>query len=258
MEVLSVRTGQDWLATSVPEGSTAADSNKAEETKQQTVALLSDVLMADNLVVLSGLGTSLCVKDSAGAIAAPTMADLWTTAKVATKKFAEVLTLARYVSATEGENLERLLSRCHLVQSVDPQPTLASFIDSAERIVVDKCSFVEDATNLPVHEAFIRVMARRSPRKPRLKLFTLNYDLCFEAAASRARFVVIDGFSHTQPQQFDSDYFAYDIVRRDDDRPAPDYIANVFHLYKLHGSVDWGYEGADVVRTEQPKKPVII
>jgi hypothetical protein len=40
-----------------------------------------------------------------------------------------------------------------------------------------------------------------------MKLFTTNYDLCFEEAAARSRFVTVDGFSHAMPQEFDGAYF---------------------------------------------------
>lgn len=93
-----------------------------------------------------------------------------------------------------------------------------------------------------------------------MKLFTTNYDLCFESAASNARFVVVDGFSHTQPQEFDGSHFDYDFVRRAPDRETPDYIPNVFHLYKMHGSVDWVLldKQGQIRRELNPAKPHLI
>lgn len=52
--------------------------------------------------------------------------------------------------------------------------------------------------------------------------------------------MVIDGFSFTQPRYYDPRFFNYDIVRRpqaSDDQGS--YLEGVFHLYKLHGSVNW-------------------
>jgi hypothetical protein len=83
-------------------------------------------------------------------------------------------------------------------------------------------------------------LSRRRVRDPRLKVFTTNYDLCFEQAASALGGVVIDGFSFTPPRQFDPRYFGYDIIRRP--RGSEDqgnYLEGVFLLYKLHGSVNW-------------------
>ncbi len=104
----------------------------------------------------------------------------------------------------------------------------------------------------------LRKVARRSSRQPRMKLFTTNYDRCFEKAATKARFTVIDGFSHTLPQEFDGTYFTYDLVRRIGHGETPDYIPNVFHLYKLHGSVDWERRSQNVIKSENPSKALII
>lgn len=59
----------------------------------------------------------------------------------------------------------------------------------------------------------------------------------------------------------DRQHFDLDIVRREPGKEAPDYIPNVFHLYKLHGSVDWRRtEAGDVVRSRDNAvgKPVLI
>jgi hypothetical protein len=82
--------------------------------------------------------------------------------------------------------------------------------------------------------------------------------LCFERAAQNSKFVVVDGFSHTLPQEFDSSYFSYDLVRRTGSDESPDYIPNVFHLHKLHGSVDWCRVNGQVIRCAKPKKPLLI
>ncbi|WP_161787308.1 SIR2 family protein [Endozoicomonas numazuensis] len=119
---------------------------------------------------------------------------------------------------------------------------------------------MDSSTELPVHADFLRRVARRSNRKVRTKIFTTNYDKCFEQAGSAGRFVVIDGFSHMLPQTFDASYFGYDIVQRDEHTDSPDYISNVFHLYKMHGSVDWTRhpETKEISKTETPENPVLI
>ncbi len=259
MEFLSTRMGGSWRRLDPADASESPElKQQVQEARETLGGFLVDTLSADNLVVLTGLGTSMCVKDKSGKSVAPSLVDLWNDAQSHTPDFKKILQLVKFDIERFGPNLESLLSRCHLAQEMSPVPRLEVFIRDTERLVIERCGFVDESVSLSTHEAFIRVLARRSPRKLRLKLFTLNYDLCFEAAASRTRFVAIDGFSHTQPQQFDSDYFSYDIVRRDDERPAPDYISNVFHLYKLHGSVDWGRVGSQVIREAKPDNPVII
>ncbi len=257
MELLSAKLPGGWRSLQ-PESDDDEHKVHSEEAHAALKGVLTDTLTATNLVVLTGLGTSMCVSNANGARLAPSLEDLWNQAESNLPNFQRVLADVGFDLAAHGENLEAFLSRCHLAQAMSPTPRVTAFVEAAEALIVAKCSFVDSGALLPTHEAFIRLLARRSPRKLRLKLFTLNYDLCFEVAASRCRFVVVDGFSHTLPQQFDSDYFAYDIVRREEDRPAPDYIPNVFHLYKLHGSVDWGRAGTEVVRTENPVQPVII
>lgn len=70
--------------------------------------------------------------------------------------------------------------------------------------------------------------------------------------------MVVDGFSHTQPQEFDGGYFNYDFVRRERDREVPEFIPNVFHLYKMHGSVEWERKANQVVKRPEAERPLII
>ncbi len=116
---------------------------------------------------------------------------------------------------------------------------LIKFVRVAENTILGKVGFVSAETDLPGHWAFLKKFARRSPEKPRVKLFTTNYDLCIETAAVRLGIVLIDGFSHSAEQRFNRDHFDHDIVRRAASGTKADYLDGVFHLYKLHGSVDW-------------------
>src|SRR5690606_5835295 len=134
-------------------------------------------------------------------------------------------------------SIELLLSRCHLAQMLNPDETVQDFIEFAEHTIAEQCRFVKPDTDLHLYEAFLRKVARRSTRLPRLRIFTTNYDLCFEEAAARTGFTLIDGFSRYSPQQFDANYFRYDLVTRDG--LEFEFVQNVAQLYKLHGSVDW-------------------
>lgn len=188
------------------------------------------------------------------------MQDLWAAAeKLCGDKFASLKVAVRYVTPSSGsDDIELLMSQCQLSQRFAPSTDVEKFVKDTEANIVEQCGFVRPETELPTHEAFLRKVARRSTRLPRMKLFTTNYDLCFEHAAARSRFIVIDGFSHTQPQQFDGGYYTYDVVRRDRERDTPEYIPNVFHLYKLHGSLDWQRDGLEIVKANRPAKPLII
>ena len=117
---------------------------------------------------------------------------------------------------------------------------------------------MNESTDLSAHTLLLQKISRRGMRKPRSKVFTTNYDLCFERAAGALRFTVIDGFSHSVPQVYDRSHFSYDLVRRETAKEAPDYVENVFQLYKLHGSLDWRRQAGEVVRSLDVGQPVLI
>lgn len=233
-------------------------------------AFISGMMTDENLVVMSGLGMSLCVKDSAGKTLAPTMGELWDDAvniwKACINKgddaegdINKLCTQIHYDAPPDKRDFEELMSRCNLALRFNEDATIRTFVESLEKRVVERCRFTGKAADFRHHEDFLRRVARRATRRPRMKLFTTNYDLCFEEAAARSRFVTVDGFSHAMPQEFDGTYFGYDIVRRDASEGTPDYIENVFHLYKLHGSLDWERkEDGRVVKNPAVANPVII
>lgn len=251
---LSARTGCDWRVLEKSDDEEPDDINTASAIFKRSVL---DILLSPNLVVLCGLGPSMCLKGSGDHPLAPSMSSLWQETSQRSD-FKAIINKTGYSIPTFGPNIEQLLSFCQLYQQLHTDSQIAEFITSAEGIIVDRCRFVKVGMKLEFHEAFLRKVARRSTRLPRMKLFTTNYDLCFETAASSTRFVVIDGFSHTHPQEFDGTHFGYDLVRRDEEREGPDYIPNVFHLYKIHGSVDWASSGGSVTRGGEPDKPLII
>ena len=224
---------------------------------------LNTALNAGNLIFLTGAGSSFCAKTSGGSTA-PGMADLWDAveAAITPEKLNAVVALIPN-AANLNKNVEKLLTLCKLYLALfddTNSATIATFVKTAEKAIVKRVDFVRDTTDLTSHRALVRKIARRGIRKPRAKLFTTNYDLCFETAAQGQQFVVIDGFSHSNPQIYDRAHFGYDIVRREGDQDAPNYIENVFHLYKLHGSIDWRRDGGIIRRSRDDERgaPVLI
>jgi hypothetical protein len=259
LEILTAATGKDWVST-VAQGPVDDKAAQAVESYGQRLKqLLTEILLSENLVVLAGLGTTLYIHAEHGIAGAPTMTELWEgAARLAGDSFEDLKTRVKYSRPKEGDNIELLLSHCLLAQRFNPSKEVANFVDAAEGFIVKRCRFVKPNSNLTFHESFLRKVARRDSRKQRLRVFTTNYDVAFETAASHARFIAVDGFSHTQPQEFDGSHFNYDFVHRSQEHEVPDYLPNVFQLYKLHGSVDWELIGNQVTKTIEPAKPLII
>lgn len=222
-------------------------------------SFLTQVLTSRHLGVLCGLGTSRCITDGQGKLLAPDMRDLWQAVKGANEeRFQRVLSLAS--SPSNEENIELLLSRCQMQQELTPDPELAAFIKEGEETIAEKCNFIDDNTSLGTHESFLRKVARRSTKLPRTQLFTTNYDLAFETAAAKIGFAVIDGFSASSPSRFDPVAFERDYARRDQSGSTEpiDWMPNVVQLHKLHGSIDWIRQGAEVLRRGPDKRPLIV
>lgn len=225
---------------------------------------LATALSASNLVVLTGAGSSFCAINPTGKAGAPGMGDLWDAVEAAASKqtLQEVINLIP-TAKDIGKNIEKLLTFSKLYVALFDDANSAkikAFIPEAEKAILDRVDFLHADTDISSHRAFIRKVARRGLRKPRARIFTTNYDLCFEQAAQQQQFVVIDGFSHSTPQIYDRAHFSYDIVRRDGSADAPDYIENVVHLYKLHGSLDWRRKDEQIRRSRDAKdgSPVLI
>ncbi len=261
MQVLSTGTHGIWKAQA------EAVDGKQDPAEQEVRRVLSDLFRCNNLVVLAGLGTSLCVKDEQSQERlAPTMWDLWQSVKGLTELLGALdwAALMKLVKQPEGDtNLENLLSRCRLAESFlegDELKRVQEFILLAESDIRTKVDFLKPGVQVGTHLEFLRRVARRSNRKSRAKIFTTNYDRCFEEAGRQGRYVVVDGFSQTQPPTFDSVFFSYDIVRRDRDADTTDFIPNVFHLYKVHGSIDWERDEmtGEIRKADKPKNPLLI
>lgn len=276
MQTLTYRNGGTWRSVQEPKhdgsGRIVPDPALAEITRN-----LSDCFRCTNLVVLTGLGTSLHVnvqpkppgtggprEPHPGKRIAPTMADLWRACKAnCGELFDEVIRLTNF-PAGKGENIEALLSHCKIAEEFlgdgVEKTRLKEFISKAEKTVRDSVRFLTVDDDVGLHANFLRRLVRRSTRKLRTKVFTTNYDLCFEYAARKGRYVIVDGFSHTTPQVFDSLYFSYDIVKRESNPESHDFISNVFHLYKLHGSVDWtkNKDSGEIEKDSSTPSPLLI
>lgn len=286
---LLTREGK-WLAWEDQESDPNDPSSKRTPgAKARVNEFLTQAVHATNVMVLLGSGASFCAKNE-GSKQAPGMADLWHAArdKVCEDDPADYSPFDDVVQDVVGalppeENgkqkagdIENLLSLCKMKlellkaraksqESADPNAPikkLESFIEAAEGAILSVVDFVDHTTDLSAHRGLVQKFAKRAVDKPRVKLFTTNYDLCVEEAAARLGVVLIDGFSHSAEQRFNRDYFQHDLVRRQTSSTKADYVDGVFQLYKLHGSVDWRRRGDGVVirsrASSSSLKPVLI
>jgi hypothetical protein len=270
-----------WMAIS----SVRREGTSREFSDQQLKAIdawaigeraLSEALQCENLVVLTGLGTSLCIKGEKDESLFPTMRRLWSEVeKTVGNEFGAI---RKYVNHVSEGNIEDLLSRCLMAAELFPvspksaagevtsganepsveKPNFASFIQKAESVIRFACRKELSADATVVHEEFLRRITRRPPRRPRPCLFTTNYDLCFETAAARIGLTVIDGFSFSGTPRFNTDIFDYDITTAASYSKEPDFVPRLLRLFKLHGSVDWCLNGGAVEKNPSTDRPTLI
>ena len=244
------------------EGRWVSVNEQKEEPLKET---LLAALQMPNIMVLCGSGTSL------GNVNGPSMSDIWDYAvnenpgtgdavRTKTLSAGQVIKKIGFDVGRENENIEALLSQCEAwlqIHPVDEQVKL--FVINAKKIILEKCGFITENNQgecLEAHRRFLQKLSRRRARDPRLKVFTTNYDLCFEWAAARNGLIVIDGFSFGRPRSFDPVYFNYDIVRRSHTlQEQGNYVEGVFQLFKLHGSVNWQYTTEGEIQEVLTPKP---
>lgn len=248
------------------------DNDDDKDAKTKTQQFINQILDAENLLVLAGSGTSLTFNSSTPKVA-PSMGDLWKACE-ALSNFQDVLKSVKYsvVAGTwddesEKKDIELLLSLCDAYLPLNNlsnqrQNRVRNFLNEAKKTILQKTNFVDQVPleSWDAHNNFIRTLGRRSPKQQRLKLFTTNYDLAFEKAASNTGMIVIDGFEFSNPANFNPAWFQYDIVNRTQNNA---YLSNVFQLYKLHGSVDWNKSSSIVQKINiqngsLPLNPVFI
>lgn len=217
----------------------------------------------ENIVVLTGAGTSVGIGE--GTKKGKTMSQLWEVIvkEVGMPKLQIFAKKIKFDSMSKGNiDLEALLSRAILSESYISQKDVKKSINDIETIIRRECSL--DLPDNAPHDIFLRKIIARKLKYPRIKIFTLNYDLLFEQAATRGGYVVIDGFSFTTPRKFSGTNFDYDIVIRNNNRALSEenFAPKVFHLYKPHGSLDWdriiNNEGEYFIKSDNPQKPVMI
>ncbi|GFH62891.1 MAG: hypothetical protein ZNDK_0662 [Candidatus Desulfovibrio kirbyi] len=252
---------QDWESLQTPittegtEDKTAEDVHKVEQANENLKATLLQSLQMQHLIVLAGSGCS-CYAGG------PRMSDLWNmvVGKTPSDDAEKAASIVHY--NLEDSNIEKFLSQVEAFLSFvsDSDVVIKKFLDDAQQKILHACSDFLTDDKLDSHKTLLHRLSRRRTRDQRLRIFTTNYDLCFERAAAHIGCVAIDGFSFTTPRRYDPRHFDYDIIRRP--RSGDDngnYLEGVFLLYKLHGSVNWEKTANGIVeKNPDPQKECLI
>lgn len=233
----------------------ANDQNEDHQEKAKAACdsiketLLSSLQM-QHIVVLAGSGTSR------GPVGGPSMKDLWDAAVEGPHSRMARSSAKRVNHDLNDTNIEEFLSKCEAYLQTRDDLRVKKFIISCKKTILDECTKFLNMERLETHKTFLHRLSRRRVRDPRLKIFTTNYDLCFEQAASVLGGVVIDGFSFTAPRHYDPRYFGYDIIRRPrTGENLGNYLEGVFLLYKLHGSVNWARSANGLIQEKPNPTP---
>ncbi len=233
-----------WLQLNLtPEG----PDDKSRAANDELRQMLLTALQMQHMIVLAGSGCSIVA-------GGPTMTALWDAAVGDPPKPASAAIAKKVGHAADTKDIEALLSRMEAYLQVQEDALIREALNGSKKVILDRCSAFLDTAKLETHRTFLHRLSRRRVRDERLKVFTTNYDLCFEAATADIGGVFLDGFSFAAPRRYDPRFFGYDIVRRDRAGADPaHYLEGVFLLHKLHGSVNWARQSdGSIVETSNP------
>lgn len=212
-----------------------------------------------NVVVLTAAGTSM--DNGTKGTSGKTREGLWDFCQTEIDAFTVAITGFNTKPFYTSKDIEGLLSHIILFEKLNGEIKKGDNVlrEALELKIAEACK-LKLQPQAP-HKDFLNKIIARKPSDPRVQLFTTNYDLLFEMAANESGFVVIDGFSFTQPRKFSGRYFDLDIVNREKTRIKQEesFVSKVFQFYKLHGSLNWFKDKSEnVVQQDNPSKPLII
>jgi len=159
-----------------------------------------------------------------------------------------------FQSQLSGRNLESTLSRIRSIKHLlaDDKTAKIEAMDSALAIELDQaiCKAIVTAvdlskTNEDAHLAFAAWIGRADYLDP-VEIFTTNYDLLLESTFDQKRVIYFDGFIGNIRASFHAELI-------DADRQDPTAVKLPgARLWKLHGSINWEWNDAQIVRLGVP------
>lgn len=215
----------------------------------------------ENTIVLTGAGSSYDIGtgDKKGKL----MWGLWAEAvrKFSypnLKEFCEKINFHDIKEESYTTDLEKLLTHAQLYQTVFGSSESDYMIGQLKMMVKENCTLELPPDN--PHRIFLRKLVSKKMKYARPKIFTLNYDTLFEQAAEKNGFMVIDGFSFNYPRKFKGTNFDLDVVTRITNKSVleDNFVPNVVHIYKPHGSINWKQDKEDVVIGNDTNESLMI
>ena len=175
------------------------------------------------------------------------------------EEWLSTLATAYYLISTEHNGVSRVTWELGGKPITITKEQLRIFLEKIQAQIFDKCTL-----QLPSptenggmgHHSLIGKLVARDATLGRTHVFTLNYDTLIEQALDHLSITYMDGFSGKIEASFDPSSYGLDIY----------YPGNIsegrvkryerfLHLYKLHGSVNWQFEGNRLVRKGIQEKP---
>lgn len=161
---------------------------------------------------------------------------------------------AAFTKQLAGRNIEQALSRLRRIAALLSSTEKIDEMTAAQATELDKavCQAIVSALDIagkdlvPMNR-FAAWVARTDYRLP-VELFTVNYDLLLETALEELRVPYFDGFIGSLRARFHTELV--EGIPGQDEQWVPSSFAR---LWKLHGSVNWSWEGKQhVVRLGAP------
>ena len=158
-----------------------------------------------NVIVLTAAGTSIDNGDKVNS--GKTRKELWDFCKTEIDAIVDLNTDFKEKLFYINNDFEGLLSHIILFEKLNGEIKKGDKVlrKALELKIAEACKL--QLQQQAPHKDFLNKIIARKPSDPRVQLFTTNYDLLFEKAANESGFVVIDGFSFTQPRKFSGRYF---------------------------------------------------
>lgn len=159
-----------------------------------------------------------------------------------------------FAKQLEGRNLEQALSRLRGIATLLTDAETFNELTAAQAKELDAkvCRAIID--NLNIEAATLEPMLKlaawvsRARYRAPLELFTVNYDLLIESALERTSVPYFDGFVGALRARFQTE-----LVENFPDTAADSVPTNFTRLWKIHGSVNWQWDGPSrIVRLGQP------